>query len=117
MENKFNMTEIKFSGGRLGDAPLHASTEESAVGTEPSEPEEWKPSRGEWLIFLCLSIISLIVSLDSSIIGPVLPVSALPPLIHFYLTLTLTLRIQFRLSPKVLTETPTKPSGQGLPTS
>ncbi|KAH7400778.1 major facilitator superfamily domain-containing protein [Phaeosphaeria sp. MPI-PUGE-AT-0046c] len=47
------------------------------VTTSPVSPPEWKPGRSEWLIFLCLAIISLIVSLDSSILGPVLPAISL----------------------------------------
>jgi hypothetical protein len=36
--------------------------------------EEWKPGRGEWLILICLTILSLVVSLDATILVPVLPV-------------------------------------------
>lgn len=51
-------------------------TTKATITTSPNTLPEWKPGRSEWLIFLCLSIISLIVSLDSSIIGPALPVSS-----------------------------------------
>jgi hypothetical protein len=45
----------------------------AADGTVP----EWKASREVILILLCLSVICLMVSLDSTIFVPVLPVSQL----------------------------------------
>lgn len=37
--------------------------------------EDWRPCRQEYLIFASLSLISLMVALDSSILVPALPVS------------------------------------------
>lgn len=61
------------------DVALEPPVKDGATGTDANEPAEWKPTRGTWLIFLCLAIISLIVSLDSSIIGPAIPVSTPNP--------------------------------------
>ena len=36
---------------------------------------DWKPSTREWLVILCLCIVSLVVALDFNILAPVLPVS------------------------------------------
>lgn len=38
--------------------------------------QEWKASRREWLIIIVLATISLMVSLDATILVPILPVSA-----------------------------------------
>jgi len=38
----------------------------------------WKPQMQENLIMLCLSIVSLVVALDATILVPALPVSARP---------------------------------------
>ncbi|KAL5392877.1 hypothetical protein DPSP01_000572 [Paraphaeosphaeria sporulosa] len=77
MKEKTKMTEENSLSEKSGDAEHEAKDESAAVtGTEPVQSTEWKPSRSEWLIFLNLAIISLIVSLDSSILGPVLPAIA-----------------------------------------
>jgi hypothetical protein len=39
------------------------------------EGEEWKPRRQEYLIMISLSLISLVVAVDASILLPALPVS------------------------------------------
>lgn len=59
----------------LKQTTLDGQAEKHVSITSPGRFTEWKPGRGQWLIFLCLAIISLVVSLDSSIIGPALPVS------------------------------------------
>lgn len=35
---------------------------------------EWKPNKPEWLIMICLSVVSLIVALDATIVVPALPI-------------------------------------------
>lgn len=50
---------------------LNGSRQTTHVG-EP--PAEWKPGRQEYLILLSLSIISLMVALDASIVAPALTV-------------------------------------------
>jgi hypothetical protein len=77
MEKDNSLRDISQHGG------LDVRAKGSDKATEHNNPTEWKPSRSEWLIFLCLAVISLIVSLDSSILGPALPVSAITPLLHF----------------------------------
>lgn len=55
----------------------HSDKERSpSIGEKdtPSQPQ-WKPGRAEWLVFLCMAILSLIVSLDTTAVAPVLPVS------------------------------------------
>lgn len=37
---------------------------------------EWLAGRQEWLIVLCLGVVSLMVALDATIVVPALPVSA-----------------------------------------
>ncbi|KAF1979111.1 MFS general substrate transporter [Bimuria novae-zelandiae CBS 107.79] len=63
------------------DSEPQAQARAQELLAESTQPDhvtpEWKPSRSEWLVFLCLALISLIVSLDSSIIGPALPSLAL----------------------------------------
>lgn len=39
------------------------------------EKMAWKPSSREWLVILCLCVVSLVVALDFNILAPVLPVS------------------------------------------
>jgi hypothetical protein len=41
-------------------------------------PEEWTPQKQEYLVMLTLSIISLMVALDATILVTVLPVSSVP---------------------------------------
>lgn len=69
------MTESNSMSEKSQTIALDDPTSKTHVTTTAASPPEWKPGRSEWLIFLCLAIISLIVSLDSSILGPVLPVS------------------------------------------
>lgn len=54
-------------------AELSLSTHDTVDETSPAA---WKPSSREWLILLCLCVISMVVALDSNIIGPVLPVGS-----------------------------------------
>lgn len=35
----------------------------------------WKPNKQQWLIFACLALLSFIISLDTTIITPAIPVS------------------------------------------
>jgi ABC-type cobalt transport system substrate-binding protein len=41
----------------------------------PLPEPEWKPGRGEYAVMLTLAVISLMVSLDATILVPALPVS------------------------------------------
>ncbi|KFZ23642.1 hypothetical protein V502_01878 [Pseudogymnoascus sp. VKM F-4520 (FW-2644)] len=43
---------------------------------DDTEQIAWKPGKGEWLIITCLSIITLIVAIDATILVPVLPIIA-----------------------------------------
>jgi hypothetical protein len=43
--------------------------------SQSDRAEEWKPRRGEYLVMATLSVISLMVALDATILVPVLPVS------------------------------------------
>lgn len=47
---------------------LHSNPESDVV-------TEWRPRKGEYLVMITLSIISLMVALDATILVPVLPVS------------------------------------------
>jgi hypothetical protein len=50
---------------------------EAEEARTPDVPEpEWKPSREVFQVLFCLSIISLMASLDMTIFLPILPVSA-----------------------------------------
>ncbi|OAL00503.1 putative efflux pump antibiotic resistance protein [Phaeosphaeriaceae sp. SRC1lsM3a] len=71
------MTESNSMSEKSQTIALDDPTSKTHVTTTAASPPEWKPGRSEWLIFLCLAIISLIVSLDSSILGPVLPAISL----------------------------------------
>lgn len=46
---------------------------QTASTTPP--PAKWQAGRQEWLIVICLAIVSLMVALDATIVIPVLPVS------------------------------------------
>jgi hypothetical protein len=48
-----------------------STTDPTALDTEP-----WKPLEQEYLVMLTISILSLMVALDATILVPVLPVSA-----------------------------------------
>lgn len=49
------------------------SAEQLSVDQEP-KGSDWKPGKAEWLILICLALLSLVVSLDATILVPVLPV-------------------------------------------
>jgi len=40
----------------------------------PSQPPSWKPLKQEYLVMLTISVLSLMVALDATILVPVLPV-------------------------------------------
>ena len=55
---------------------LERTASQKDINDEYERPEEdWKPCRQEYLIMISLSLISLMVALDSSILIPALPVS------------------------------------------
>ena len=49
-----------------------------SADSHPAELPVWKPQMQENLIMLCLSVVSLVVALDATILVPALPVSAHP---------------------------------------
>lgn len=53
----------------------------SSIRVEDQVEEEWKPRRQEYLIMTTLSLISLMVALEASILTPSLPVSKHYPLL------------------------------------
>lgn len=53
-------------------------------------PEEWKPQKKEWFMMISLSIISLMVALDATILVTVLPVSFNLPNRQYHATQMLT---------------------------
>jgi hypothetical protein len=65
------------------DTATPATTDSSASSTTMdlekldahAPAEEWKPEKKEWIIMISLSIISLMVALDATILVTVLPVS------------------------------------------
>ena len=60
----------------LANAAPPAETVTTQDITQVDEPlSEWKPGRQEYLILTSLSIISLMVALDASIVAPALTVS------------------------------------------
>ena len=61
----------KREGGSIRDVP---SEEERTDPSPEISKTEWKPGPGEWLILICLAIVSLVVALDATILVPVLPV-------------------------------------------
>lgn len=73
--------KVTWKTGNDTDTP--AITDSSASSTtmdlEKSDipAEEWKPEKKEWIIMISLSIISLMVALDATILVTVLPVSCL----------------------------------------
>jgi len=52
-----------------------ASPQNEAPISVAEAHEEWKPRRQEYLIMITLSLISVMVALDASILTPALPVS------------------------------------------
>ena len=60
--------------------PAETITTQDITQVDESLPE-WKPGRQEYLILISLSIISLMVALDASIVAPALTVSH-PFLLH-----------------------------------
>lgn len=56
------------------------STVDIEAKADQAVPEEWAPSKKEMLIMVSLSFISLMVSLDATILVTVLPVSNVPTL-------------------------------------
>jgi hypothetical protein len=80
----------------IPDEPSTPISTEPSVHEKPSVPVpgdvesakssqvEWKPQKQEYLVMLTLSIISLMVALDATILVTVLPVS--------YMSINLTLR-------------------------
>ena len=61
-------------------AEVDASDEEpiktiSAPQAEiPHQTTQWKPQKQQWLIFGCLALLSFVISLDTTIITPAIPV-------------------------------------------
>ncbi|RAH51263.1 MFS general substrate transporter [Aspergillus brunneoviolaceus CBS 621.78] len=54
---------------------LASSHATDAVESDPSDsPPVWKPRKGQWLIFGCLALLSFIISLDTTVITPAIPV-------------------------------------------
>lgn len=64
-ENKSLQTE----SGVENDLPVDLSKDETELFTD------WKAGRQEWLIMIVLLIVSLMASIDATILVPVLPVS------------------------------------------
>lgn len=74
----------------MRDHGLEGGTRASVLGYSPSvkrsgfqeldvEDEDglnWKPDRRVWLTIVTFTVLSVLVSLDAAIIGPVLPVGA-----------------------------------------
>jgi len=56
--------------------PVGTRVESNAITatTQSPQQEEWKAGKQEWLIVLCLGIVSLMVALDATIVVPALPV-------------------------------------------
>ena len=69
-------TEKKLPETNTAELPskLQANTDLEATGGLPAV-SEWKPRQREWLIMISLSILSLMVALDATILVAVLPVS------------------------------------------
>lgn len=60
------------NGEKSHDGTLQAEHEVEPSSTDPFA--QWKPSKGEWLMIVCFMIVSLVVSLDATILVPILPV-------------------------------------------
>jgi hypothetical protein len=56
------------------EAASFVPSERANVDTGDAQPQ-WKPNSQEWLTLLCLSVVSMVVALDTNILVPVLPVS------------------------------------------
>jgi hypothetical protein len=63
-----------------GEVP-QAQTPQQDRSPVTVKDEEWRPHRQEYLIMTSLSLISLMVALDSAILAPALPVRV-PPSYH-----------------------------------
>jgi hypothetical protein len=83
-----NMIEMTSKPGSYNGTPdtVDSSASSTTMDLEKLDipAEEWKPERKEWIIMISLSIISLMVALDATILVTVLPVSiassiAMPP--------------------------------------
>ncbi|KAJ5081198.1 major facilitator superfamily domain-containing protein [Penicillium angulare] len=57
--------------GTDSDVPVGSQVTYSDEG---APPKEWKPKRQEWLIFACLALLAFVISLDTTIITPAIPV-------------------------------------------
>ena len=69
-ENIFTMD--KFTLSKNNAFSLHSHPSFSIL--EPEKREEWKPRKAEYLVMITISMISLMVALDATILVPVLPV-------------------------------------------
>jgi len=62
---------------RACDGESTPAISENGKEIEETEGNAWKPGTGEWLIILCLCVVSLVVALDATILVPALPVRLL----------------------------------------
>lgn len=67
---ELNSSEKPITAGSI----LPVSTTSTDVESLEKPTEEWKPHKKEWFIMISLSLISLMVSLDATILVTVLPV-------------------------------------------
>lgn len=49
-------------------------SETAMESVEQKLPVAWKPRKQEWWIFGCLALLAFVISLDTTIITPALPV-------------------------------------------
>lgn len=70
-------SERKMKGVSIAVPATASSASSATMDLEKMEipAEEWKPEKREWIIMISLSIISLMVALDATILVTVLPVS------------------------------------------
>ncbi|KAL1598942.1 hypothetical protein SLS60_008087 [Paraconiothyrium brasiliense] len=69
--------EAKWKSGTNTSLTTDSSASSTNMDLEKLDipAEEWKPEKKEWIIMISLSIISLMVALDATILVTVLPVS------------------------------------------
>jgi hypothetical protein len=64
---------------KVVDEESHTAAAASSMAMTGAGPAEWVSGKQEYLIVTCLSVISLVVALDASIIVTSLPVSFFYP--------------------------------------
>ena len=68
--------KLQSSSSLYVDDMGHSSFSKESCQEAQSAPVEWKPQKQEYMVMLTISIISLMVALDATILVPVLPALA-----------------------------------------